>query len=82
MAHEQMIRLKDDAPGVRPESREPTVGAWYCGMDTSIDARTGEGFELGGELMRYEGEGVWSCDPDDGDRDPEPGEYEYLQEQV
>jgi hypothetical protein len=79
---QQLIRLKTDRPGAEPRLLEPTVGNWYCGMDVSIDARNNESYERGGELMRYEGEGVWSCDPDDGDGEPDPGNYDYLQEQV
>lgn len=70
------IRLRTDAPGVHPQEREAIVGRWYLGVVVDEDDT-----ERGEELMRYDGEGVWSSDDPESENDPYPGDYDYLQEQ-
>ena len=56
--HTMAIRSSSAKPGDHTlETREPTVGKWYCGVTL------GEGASFSyGELARYEGEGCWSGD--------------------
>lgn len=72
------IRTVNCAPGVRPQEREPIVGRWYAGMTLDLE----NDFEEAGELMRYEGEDNWLAEDEDPDsREPNPSDYDYLQEQ-
>lgn len=81
-----MIRLRTDRPGKAAILREPIIGHWYCGIEVcstyAHEVHPGDmDWEQDGELMRYEGAGVWSRDDGDSESEPQPGGYDYLQEQ-
>jgi hypothetical protein len=73
------IRTVNETAPSQPTSREPIVGRWYCGMN--YGANPGD-LVIDGELARYEGEGVWSSDDEDSEREPDMAGYDYLQEQL
>lgn len=75
-----MIRNRAARKNELPSMQEPIVGRWYCGME--VEAFGDEDFARDGELMRYEGEGCWSSDDPESETEPNPGDYDWLEEQV
>lgn len=75
-----MIRNLAVRKGELPSMQEPIVGRWYCGME--VEAFGDDEFARDGELMRYEGEGCWSSDDTESEDEPNPGNYDWLEEQV
>ncbi|MGE3674695.1 MAG: hypothetical protein AB7K71_33800 [Polyangiaceae bacterium] len=79
--HQHLILPASAPQGTQPHQCEPTIGKWYCGMTINGYAEDGAP-HMGGDLMRYEGDGVWSSDDEQSERDPDPSAYDYLAEQL
>jgi hypothetical protein len=77
MSYLYAIRPARAEPGAPAVAQEPTVGRWYCGVYLQYDGEL-----YFGCLGRYEGEGVFVDESDDGFDDVNMGAYDYLQEQL
>ena len=60
---------------ILPQSSQLIPGVWYCGFTVQSD-----GFEQGGLIMQYAGEGQFYDEDDWTGRDygPEMRQYDYL----